>query len=430
MKPVVLALLLVSPALASAQVPANTPLTLGVAARLAASRGTEAVTAREQAIQRGARSIAARADLLPSLSTAALIDGGTDSPIRSGADGGMIVPDFQRTVDMQLRVSQRIFDLSALGHYRATVADAEAAKHSGRQAAESAAEEGALSYISVLRARARLEARIADSTLAAELLDMAKQQLAAGTAIALDVTRAESQLASATSELIGMRNDRNRTELELLRVLALPIDSRLQLADSLRPPEAGDVAITETAAVQSALLRRGDVLAAGSMSDAARREIGAIKSERLPSVALFAQAGSNAEGVLDSHTYGVQVSLPIFDGFRREARVAEARAKEREAEARWQDAKRRTEVEVRTALLDIQAAREQVVAAGVQLRLAEQEVSQARERFRAGVAGNADVITASLTLNDARDVVVNALTAYHVARVGLASARGMTTSLP
>ena len=61
--------------------------------------------------------------------------------------------------------------------------------------------------------------------------------------------------------------------------------------------------------------------------------------------------------------------------------------------------------------------------------LAEQEVSQARERFRQGVSNNADVITASMTLNSARDLLIDALTSYHMARVALASAQGTTTML-
>jgi len=86
--------------------------------------------------------------------------------------------------------------------------------------------------------------------------------------------------------------------------------------------------------------------------------------------------------------------------------------------------------EVRSALLDMTSAREQLDAARERLRLTEQEVAQAQERFRAGVAGNADVITASLDLNGARTQVVDALTAYQSARVSLAQAQGAVTTLP
>ena len=75
------------------------------------------------------------------------------------------------------------------------------------------------------------------------------------------------------------------------------------------------------------------------------------------------------------------------------------------------------------------SAREQVDAARERQRLAEQEVEQARDRFRAGVAGNADVITASLTLNTARTSLVDALTSFQSARVSLARAEGTVRQL-
>jgi len=62
-------------------------------------------------------------------------------------------------------------------------------------------------------------------------------------------------------------------------------------------------------------------------------------------------------------------------------------------------------------------------------RFAEQEVSQARERFNAGVAGNADVVNASLALTSARTLVNDAETAYQLARVSLARATGSVTTL-
>src|SRR5690606_3969004 len=144
------------------------------------------------------------------------------------------------------------------------------------------------------------------------------------------------------------------------RVLGLPIATRVVLADSLRDPAAADLLVNESEAVSGALNRRGDVLAAQASGLAAERWIGAAKRERLPTVSVFAQAASNSNGTLDSHTCGLMVSLPLFDGCRRESRIAGGHAKEREAEARYQDARRRTEVEVRSALLDLGSAREQV----------------------------------------------------------------------
>lgn len=422
-----------TPKAASAQQTVPSRITLGDAARMAAERGADAVSARERAHQSRARAYQSRADLLPSLTSDGLIDGGSDEGSTNGpaipaATGGGLGSD--RTLDMRLQITQPVFDLAAAGRWRASGAEADAAKADALAVAEAAAEQGALAYLRVLSAEGRLVARIADSALAAELLDMSRQQLLAGTAIALDVTRSESQLASAISQLITVRSERARAELELIRVLALPLNGRLELVDALGAPDPAEAAPTDAEAVGIGLASRGEIQAAAAMAEAARERTGAVRAERLPSVSLFAAAGSNAEGLLDHRSYGVRLSMPLFDGFRREARVAESRAREREAETQWEDARLRTEVEIRSALVDLRAARERVAAAGVQQRLAEQEVSQARERFNAGVAGNADVISASLALNEARSLVVDALTDYHAARVGLAAAQGRTTRLP
>src|SRR5260221_14731893 len=79
--------------------------------------------------------------------------------------------------------------------------------------------------------------------------------------------------------------------------------------------------------------------------------------------------------------------------------------------------------------LNLRSSSEAVGAARERLALAEQEVAQARERFQAGVSGNADVITASLTLNTARTQLVDALTSYQSARVALARAQGSISTL-
>jgi outer membrane protein TolC len=134
--------------------------------------------------------------------------------------------------------------------------------------------------------------------------------------------------------------------------------------------------------------------------------------------------------MLATYTLGVQVSLPIFDGLRREGRIDEQRAVEREIDVRRRDLREQIAIEVRGALLDLASAREQVEAARERLRLAEQELAQSRERFRAGVAGNADVITASLALTGARTQLNDALAAFQSARIALARAEGSITDLP
>lgn len=165
--------------------------------------------------------------------------------------------------------------------------------------------------------------------------------------------------------------------------------------------------------------------------EAARTHARVAASERLPAISMYADHGSNGketERMLGTYSYGVQVSLPIFDGLRLESRKSEEISRAREAEVTALDTKRQVETDVRTAMISVSSAREESLQRR-RLVLAEQEVSQARERLRQGVSGNADVITASMTLNSARDLVIDALAKYHMARVSLAASKGLTTSI-
>ena len=101
----------------------------------------------------------------------------------------------------------------------------------------------------------------------------------------------------------------------------------------------------------------------------------------------------------------------------------------RDLEIRARDLRAQVEADVRSATLNLRSSAEAVSAARERQALAEQEVAQARERFQAGVAGNADVITASITLNSARTQLVDALTSYQASRVALARAQGSIATI-
>jgi len=432
---------------AAAQTPAphDTTLTLGQAARLAASQSAGTQAARLRSRQASARVTQARAALLPDLSTNAS-DGartfntasfGFSFPAAPGeeplfpATGAVLGP--VRTWDFRGRIAGNVLDLGAFGRVRAAQAAVRATDAEAENQADVAAAQATNAYLRALNAEGQFRARTADSLLAVELLGISQEQLRAGTGVALDVTRAQSQVATTRAALISARNQRDRAQLDLLRALNLPLDTPLHLADTLGVPASAEESPSEQAAVQRALAQRPDLRAAAQQVEASRRQASAIKAERLPTISAFADKGATGldlQHLLNTYEYGVQVSLPIFDGFRREGRLQEQQAAANELEVRRRDLEAQTAVEVRGALLDLDAARQQVAAADEQVRLAEQEVAQARERFRAGVAGNADIITASLDLNAARTAQVNARTAFQSARVSLARAQGAITELP
>lgn len=414
-------------------------LTLGDAVQLAARQSPIAETGRLRAAEARARVTQRRADLLPNVSGSALRSGRTFNTATLGIDfptppgqPPIFDPNGQIegpvvTTDVRARASMNFVDLAALARVRVARASLRASNADAETAAENAAAQTAAAYLRALRADAQLAARAQDSTLAAELLGIARATLQAGTGTALDVTRAQAQAAGVRAQLIAARSERSRARLELLRTMGIPLDVHLELADSLDQLAMTDSVPNAEEATTRALANRPDLRAANEQYDAARRSIRAIQAERLPSVGAFGDQGSIGLGIkhlLPTYDWGVQISIPIFDGMRREGRIEEQRAVTNEVDVRRRDLRQQAGVDVRSAILDLGSAREQVDAARERLRLAEQEVSQARERFSAGVGGNADVVTASLGLTAARNQLLDALTSFQSARVSFARAEG------
>ncbi len=440
-------------ALTATPVAAQERLTLGQAARLAAEQSGGVAVARVRVAQSEARALQRRGALIPDLAAGVAQSERTINSATFGfsfanpvtgqpllrPDGELIGP--VPTVDLRYRVQAPLLDLGRYASWRAAQAVTGAASADVDVQADAAAALAAAVYVRAARADAQVSARQADSTLAADLLRIARDQLAAGVGIALDVTRAQSQLAAIRAQLLVARNERDRTLLELKRATGLPLDRAIVLQDSLAglPREDGGQlrATTSdetrlTAAVREALSGRADLRALAAQERAQRDAARAIRWERTPQLGLVVDhgvLGRNWERLLPTYSWGVQLSVGLFDGFRREARLEEQVALARETDTRLRDLREQSALEVRASLLDLVSAAEQLDAVQERLALAELEVQQARDRFQAGVAGNADVISALLSLNQARTLRNDALAAYQQARITQARAMGRIRQL-
>lgn len=412
------------------------PLTLGDAARLGARQNASALEARARTAQAAARITQSRSDLLPTISGYAAENGRTFNSATFGvtfpgfdANGEVIGP--VNLFDVRAKITETFLDFGALQRLKGARTTARAYGAIAANEAERSAQNATNAYLRAQRADAQLGARVADSVLADSLLAIAHEELRAGVGVALDVTRAQSQFATIRAQLIVARNEQDRSRLDLLRALGQPLTAKVNLADSLTGLVLRDTTINEADAIDLAMRTRPDLRAADEQIRAAEQEVVAIKAERLPSLAAFGDYGYiGRDRLLGTYDWGVQLSIPIFDGLRREGRIEEAKAISNEIDIRRRDLRQQAAIEVRGALLDLKSAKEEADAVREALRLAQQEVAQAQERFRAGVAGNADVFTASLSLNSARTQAVDALSSYQGAKVALARAVGSVTALP
>ena len=119
-----------------------------------------------------------------------------------------------------------------------------------------------------------------------------------------------------------------------------------------------------------------------------------------------------------------QLSIPIFQGGRTQGRIAQADADLRQRRAEAEDMRAQIYYDVRAAFFDLQATGEQLQVATRSRELANQELTQARDRFAAGIANNLEVVQAQQSVATADEQYIDALLGYDVSKAVLARSLG------
>ena len=331
------------------------------------------------------------------------------------------------SVDIRVRATQSIFDLSNIRRYQSSRAALRATKNDRSQTDQAVSAVVAKAYLAALRANADVEAAEATESLAEAVLKQSQNQKNAGTGTGIDVTRAKVQLSDAKQKLLVTRNQRTKSYLQLLRAMNLSLSTELELTDKLAyaPVEA----LTLDQARADAMKTRFDLQAQQERESAARLNANSVKFERLPNMVAFADYGTTGVNntivsLLPTRDYGFALRVPIFDGGRRDARRAETAAQFHQERIKTNDLRDQIELDLRTALDSLQSADQQVQVAQEGLTLADSEFTQARRRFAAGVASSLEVTDSQTRLERARDNQINALFNHNVARIDLGQAMG------
>lgn len=429
-----------SVAMKAQSLPTATRLTLADAVRMAAGTSPAVEAAGYRVAGAEARAHETRAGLLPSLSlsagyfnrSATLASTGFAFPPGLPFSLPALIGPYDN-VDGRIRVTQSVVDLATWQHLKADRIQVQGSEADRGAAVQGAARAAALAYLRAVRAQALLGARQADSVTAAELLSLADAQVQAGVSPPLDATRARTQLAAARGALIVARNQRQKADIDLALALGVPPATVFVLTDTLTGDLGASAAPLDSAAALSlALGRRADLAAErdrGLSADAQRRAIGMERLPRLDLEGAWGPNGKTTGTTLNTRDLAVAVTIPLLDGLKRDARGAEQRALAAESGVRERDLQRQITAQVRSALLDFASGVEQHDVAAQGLSLAEEELSEARERFASGVSGNIDLISAQSTLNQARDAEIEARFTTAAARVNLAYAAGVVETV-
>jgi outer membrane protein TolC len=328
--------------------------------------------------------------------------------------------------DARVYFSQALLDFRAINDAKAELHRLEAARFDYKNARDLVVLVTVDSYARALAASARVDAAQAQLQTAQALYTQALDLKQSGIVAGIDIIRAELQVDTERQLVTAAQTDLEKTRLVLARLIGLPIGQVFTLTDRLSSATVPDMTLEQ--ALERAYRTRPDYQAALARVRAAEASRQSAIGELLPAVNFSGNYGNLGLSPHDAQgTFALvgAVDVPIFQGGRSRARLAEADAELRSRRADAEDLKASIYYDVRGALLDLQTGNQQLEVAGRARDLAVQQLNQARDRFAAGVAGNIEVVQAQSALTQANDQYIAAIYTSNSAKGALVRAVGI-----
>jgi outer membrane protein len=413
--------------------PANAPtetlrLTLDQAVALALKQNTTARIAVIQAAEAVQDKNVARAALLPQANLDA-----SDSIRRTNLEAnlGVRIPGFPQHVG-PIQVFQAgpsfsapVFDLTLWRRYQTQRALVSAAKANNLSTREQVILLVVSQYIGTLRAVATVQAADSRVELAQALYDQAADLQKEGVGTGIDTLRSNVELQNEKQRLLEAQADRETSLFALSRLLNLDPRQTIELADSLSYFETPQPEVEQS--IEQAISERQEWKALNDQIKASQSQKKEAWDTRLPAVKVdgdWAYQGTRLNNGIPTYNYEVAMSMPLFTGGRIRAQTTRADLEIRRLQEQQADLRNQIGLDVKNALITLTSARSQVQVANLGVQLSKEEVDQARDRFRAGVANNIEVIQAQDSLARANDNQIAALYRFNQARADLARSVG------
>ena len=364
--------------------------------------------------------------LLPSFSAAAI----QTSAQNDLAAFGFNIPGFPAVVgpfgtqNIRAYAQQTVYDRPSLRNLKSATESQKAVALTAEDARNLVVESVSNAYLTVITGGARADALGAEITTAQALYERAADQKNAGTVAGIDVLRAQLQLRTEQQRLVAQKSQIEKDKLLLARAIGLPNGQVFRVVDTF-PFAPLQTSLNDL--LKQAVAQRPDFRAAEAQVRAAEFAVQSAHSEHWPSVVVEADYGDIGSTLAHSHgTYSFTAGLkvPIYAGGRTRTDIDQAETVLRNRKNAVEDLRGRIDFEVRSALLDLESAAQQVDVAKANVALAEETVSQARDRFAAGVTDNIEVIQAQQAVALANENYIGSLSQHNAAKIALATALG------
>ncbi len=274
-------------------------------------------------------------------------------------------------------------------------------------------------YYGVLLAQTKKE--VADEAVRLAEADVKRSgdRVETGTTVSSDLLSAEAQLAEFHQQRIQATGEIVIARAALNTALGLPVDAPQNVSGRLVDKTFN--VVSQEGLMRMALDHRPDFSRASLAGESRREQLKGARSEFLPRVDVFANAGVSAnKWIYDGsgdYLIGASVTFNLFDAGRK-ARIAQARAAAELAASEQEHLANQIRLEVVRAYQEYVSARERLLVAERVISHANEALRIVQDRYHEGLTTITEVLRAETALVRAR---LNLLAARYDHYVGYAN---------
>ncbi len=255
-------------------------------------------------------------------------------------------------------------------------------------------------------------------------LEQARALFTVGSKPKFDVTKAEVELSNQEVQLIRAENNVRQARAQLNGAIGMPNRGPYSVQDG--GPSLQWIEQPFDEGLRRAFERRPDLLSLQKQKEAAQEDIKAQRRAHYPTFAGFAQGTYVGTSFPLDHgwTAGVNMSLPLFQGFLTSYKVAEAKAKLLTTTGKERDLKQTIALELEKGYLALRDAAERIKGTETAVRQGRENLELANERYAAGLAIAVEVTDAIGAYANAQYENIRAHYDYRIAQAQIDKAVG------
>ncbi len=255
-----------------------------------------------------------------------------------------------------------------------------------------------------------------------EHIGTADKRVENGTATDFDVLTTKVRVAAAENQKMDIKNAINKAKILMRALLGLPSDTPVNVSGSLKLPNS---IVSKDSLINAALTQREEIKIATDSENSIKLQKEAAALGDKPSLNAFGSFGikngymPNLKVLRGNWVVGLAANVPIFNGYRTDAKVQEAQANLDANDAHLLELERKIKAEVESSLSELNNSRNKLGTTELQVKQAEQALQRAKTQYQNGVITNLDLLDAETSLSEAqllhlRVVYRNVINTYNV----------------